>query len=97
MDVGAGGADGGADVLLPGHVHGPEDSEPEVAETEVTQPEETAAADPLHSFPPELIELIAQKVAERISDKAIRDIAWEVVPQMTELILKKMAEEKLKE
>ena len=72
-------------------------TEPEVAETEVTQPGETAAADPLHSFPPELIELIAQKVAERISDKAIRDIAWEVVPQMTELILKKMAEEKLKE
>ena len=45
------------------------------------------------SFPPELIEAIAQKVAERISDKTIREIAWEVVPQMTDLIVKKIAEE----
>ncbi len=75
------------------------ETETEVAETEteVTPSQDVAAADPLQSFPPELIELIAQKVAERISDKAIRDIAWEVVPQMTELILKKMAEDKLKE
>lgn len=47
------------------------------------------------SFPPELIEAIAQKVAERISDKTIREIAWEVVPQMTDLIVKKIAEEQL--
>jgi CheY-like chemotaxis protein len=47
------------------------------------------------AFPPELIEAIAQKVAERISDKTIRDIAWEVVPQMTDLIVKKLAEEQL--
>ncbi len=66
------------------------------AQSEVSEPE-VGTVDPLHSFPPELIELIAQKVAERISDKAIRDIARELVPEMTELILKKMAEEKLKE
>lgn len=48
-----------------------------------------------HSFPPELIEAIAQKVAERISDKTIREIAWEVVPQMTDLIVKRLAEEQL--
>lgn len=42
---------------------------------------------------PEMIEAIAQKVAEKLSDRAIREIAWEVVPQMTELIIKKMAEE----
>lgn len=43
---------------------------------------------------PEMIEAIAQKVAEKLSDRAIREIAWEVVPQMTELIIKKMAEER---
>jgi hypothetical protein len=32
-----------------------------------------------------------------MSDKAIREIAWEVVPQMTDLIVRRMAEEKLKE
>jgi CheY-like chemotaxis protein len=62
-----------------------------------TEPETTVEAAQIQSFPPELIEAIAQKVAERISDKAIRDIAWEVVPQITELIIKKMAEEKMKE
>jgi CheY-like chemotaxis protein len=79
--------------------------EPEPETTAETEPQieakeepavTIAEAEPTHSFPPELIEAIAQKVAERISDKAIRDIAWEVVPQMTELIIKKMAEEKLK-
>ncbi|MEK7723380.1 MAG: response regulator [Acidobacteriota bacterium] len=45
----------------------------------------------------ELIDMIVAKVLERLSDKAIKEVAWEVVPQMTELIVKKMAEEKLKE
>lgn len=52
--------------------------------------ETTGSAD----ISPEMIEAIAQKVAEKLSDKAIKEIAWEVVPQMTELIIKKMAEEK---
>ena len=51
----------------------------------------------IQSFPPELIEAIAQKIADRFSDKMISDIAWEVVPQVTETIIKKMAEEKMKE
>ncbi len=57
----------------------------------------TLAEASAYAFPPELIEAIAQKVAERISDKAIRDIAWEVVPQMTDLIVKKIAEDQLNE
>lgn|GEM_PF-736211 len=52
------------------------------------------------SLPPEIIEEIAQKVARKIvellSEKAIREIAWEVVPQQAELIIRKMIEEKFK-
>ncbi|HRH42693.1 MAG TPA: response regulator [Pyrinomonadaceae bacterium] len=46
---------------------------------------------------PEMIELIVQQVVERLSDKAVTNIAWEVVPDITERIIKKMAEEKLNE
>jgi hypothetical protein len=44
-----------------------------------------------------MIESIAQKVAEKISDKAIREIAWELVPQLTAALIKKMEQEKTKE
>lgn len=46
---------------------------------------------------PEMIEAIAQKVAEKISDKAIREIAWELIPQLTAAIIKKMEQERPKE
>ena len=46
---------------------------------------------------PETIDAIAQRVVEKLSDPIIREIAWEVVPQQAELIIKKMVEEKLKE
>ena len=32
-----------------------------------------------------------------MSDKAVKDVAWEVVPQMSELIIRQIAEEKLKD
>jgi CheY-like chemotaxis protein len=48
-------------------------------------------------FPPELIEAVARRVVEKLSDSAVREIAWEVVPQQAELIIKKMVEEKLKQ
>jgi CheY-like chemotaxis protein len=76
--------------------------EAEVAETvaaveavETSEKADNSERISAQAFPPELIEAIAQKVAERISDKTIRDIAWEVVPQMTDLIVKKLAEEQL--
>jgi CheY-like chemotaxis protein len=67
-----------------------------------TSMQETALQAPEKQFslPPEVIETIAQKVAEKIveifSEKTIREIAWEVVPQQAELIIRKMVEEKLK-
>ena len=44
-----------------------------------------------------MIDAIAQRVVEKLSDKAVKDVAWEVVPQMADLIIKKMTAEKLKE
>jgi CheY-like chemotaxis protein len=46
---------------------------------------------------PELIDAIAQRVIEKLSDRTVKEIAWEVVPQQADLIIKKMVEEKLKE
>ena len=42
------------------------------------------------SFPPELIEAIAQKVAEKISAKTLNDI----LPQLADLVVKKLAEQR---
>lgn len=46
---------------------------------------------------PETIDMIVQKVVEKLSDKAVKEVAWEVVPQMADLIIKKIAAEKFKE
>ncbi len=52
---------------------------------------------PMINFPPDLIEAIASKVAEKISARAVREIASEVTPQMVEMIIKQMAKEKIQE
>lgn len=62
----------------------------------VAVPEDNSVSAP-SNISPELIDEIVSKVLERLSDKAIKEVAWEVVPPMTELIVKKMAEEKLKD
>jgi hypothetical protein len=64
------------------------ETEPETAETPAP-----AEYDSMQSFPPELIEAIAQRVAEKISDRTMKD----VLPQITRLVMQKMAEENLKE
>lgn len=47
-------------------------------------------------IPPEVIDAIAQKVVEKFAERTIKEIAWEIVPQQAELILKKMVEDQLK-
>ena len=42
---------------------------------------------------PEAINAIAQRVIEKMSDKVIREIAWEVVPELSELMIKKKLEQ----
>jgi CheY-like chemotaxis protein len=45
-------------------------------------------------FPPEVIEAIAQLVVERLSDKVIEKIAWEIVPDRFDLIVRKQIEQR---
>jgi CheY-like chemotaxis protein len=42
---------------------------------------------------PEMIDAIARRAVELMSDKLIREIAWEVVPDLAELLIKKQLEE----
>ncbi|MFN2404481.1 MAG: PleD family two-component system response regulator [Pyrinomonadaceae bacterium] len=42
---------------------------------------------------PEVIDAIARRAVELMSDKVIREIAWEVVPDLAELLIKKQLEE----
>jgi CheY-like chemotaxis protein len=39
------------------------------------------------------IDAIARRVVEHMSDKVVREIAWEVVPELTELLIKRRLEE----
>ena len=43
---------------------------------------------------PEVIEAIARRVVELLSDKVVREIAWDVVPDLAELLIKRQLEEK---
>ena len=43
---------------------------------------------------PEMIDAIARRAVEHLSEKVIQEIAWEVVPQLAELLIKRQLEEK---
>ncbi|HEX6729374.1 MAG TPA: response regulator [Pyrinomonadaceae bacterium] len=43
---------------------------------------------------PEMIDAIARRAVEMMSDKVVREIAWEVVPELAELLIKRQLEEK---
>ncbi len=42
---------------------------------------------------PEAIDLIAEKVVERLSDRVVREIAWEVIPQVAETLVRRRIKE----
>ena len=46
------------------------------------------------SLSPELIDAIARRAVELLSEKVVQDIAWEVVPELAELLIKRRLEEK---
>lgn len=46
------------------------------------------------SLSPEAIEAIARRVVEMMSDKTVREIAWEVVPELADLHIKHKMQEK---
>lgn len=43
---------------------------------------------------PEFIDAVARRAVAQISEKVIQEIAWEVVPQLAELLIKRQLEEK---
>jgi CheY-like chemotaxis protein len=48
---------------------------------------------PLGQLSPEVIDAIARRAIELLSDRVVREIAWEVVPDLAELIIKRRLEE----
>lgn len=70
---------------------------PETVAVEVAQPESDAEAGAparvssltgVSDLSPAAIDLIAQRVVAQLSDKVVQEIAWEVVPEMAELLIK---------
>ena len=43
---------------------------------------------------PEMIDIIARRAVELLSEKVVREIAWEVVPELAELMIRRQLEEK---
>ena len=48
---------------------------------------------PVSDVAPELIELITQRVIERLSDRAVREVAQEAVPRIAEKLMREALEE----
>ena len=63
--------------------------EPMFADPEPVATSTTVSADHLS---PEMIDAIARRVVEMMSDKVVREIAWEVVPDLAELLIKQQLE-----
>ena len=64
----------------------------------VAEPEPVAAATSFSpgQLTPEMIDVIARRVVEMMSDKVVREIAWEVVPDLAELLIKQQLEKQAK-
>lgn len=76
---------------------------PDVAVVE-SEPEPVVGAEPAPvaasftpgQLTPEMIDVIARRVVEMMSDKVVREIAWEVVPDLAELLIKQQLEKQSK-
>ena len=64
---------------------------PEVAETKT--PAAAGRQIGLHELSPEAIDAIARRVVEHLSEKVLREIAWDVVPELSELLIKQRLDE----
>ncbi len=65
---------------------------PSAFETPASVP--TGSAVDLSELSPEMIDAIARRAVELMSEKVVQEIAWEVVPQLAELLIKKQLDEK---
>ena len=70
----------------------------EMQEIAVAEPEPVAAPTSFSpgQLTPEMIDVIARRVVEMMSDKVVREIAWEVVPDLAELLIKQQLEKQSK-
>lgn len=59
-----------------------------------TGPAVAPAAASIGDLMPEQIDAIARRAVEMLSEKVVQQIAWEVVPQLAELMIKRKLEEK---
>lgn len=64
-------------------------------EIELAVQDETAKASET-TFPPALIEAIAQRVMDRLSEKAVREVAREAVPRIAEKLIREALDEESK-
>jgi CheY-like chemotaxis protein len=64
-----------------------------VAEPEPAPQSIPSSVSSVGQLSPEMIDAIARRAVELMSDKVIREIAWEVVPDLAELLIKKQLEE----
>lgn len=70
-----------------GVAHPPADVPPVVASEEFAVEPIDPTAQPLE-LSPESIDAIARRVVEQMSERVVREIAWEVVPDLAELLIK---------
>ncbi|MDX6445214.1 MAG: hypothetical protein QOH71_2288 [Blastocatellia bacterium] len=66
---------------------------PPVAAGPVSQAEEQKPTETVQALSPAVIDAIARRAVELLSEKVVREIAWEVVPELAELLIKKKLEE----
>jgi len=64
------------------------------SEAAVAQPPSASTQISSEQLSPEMIDAIARRAVEHMSEKVIQEIAWEVVPQLAELLIKRQLEEK---
>lgn len=64
-----------------------------VSETVAAPPPAPLTTSEVEGLSPEAIDAIARRMVEQMSDKVIREIAWEVVPELSELLIKRKLEE----
>jgi CheY-like chemotaxis protein len=79
----------GAAGLTEAAYAGVAESRTEISEPPTHEPEASADAS---QFSPELVDAVARRVVELMSDRAVREIAWEVVPDLAERLIRERIE-----
>lgn len=68
--------------------------QPETVEPQAVEPQAVEEPESAKTLSPELIEVIANRVTEKLLDKMMKSLNADVVPEVTEQIIKEMTEDK---